>query len=84
MACCSRAALRKWLPILAWLPHYSVHWLKMDFIAGLSVALTVIPQALAYAEVAGLPPQVRPLPAAPRTPLHPSTPRPAQKPSRGA
>lgn len=57
MACCSRAALRKWLPILAWLPHYSVHWLKMDFIAGLSVALTVIPQALAYAEVAGLPPQ---------------------------
>uniref|UniRef100_A0A8C0K878 Sodium-independent sulfate anion transporter n=1 Tax=Canis lupus dingo TaxID=286419 RepID=A0A8C0K878_CANLU len=45
------------LPILAWLPDYSVQWLKMDFIAGLSVGLTVIPQALAYAEVAGLPPQ---------------------------
>ncbi|KAK2500530.1 hypothetical protein MC885_010897, partial [Smutsia gigantea] len=55
--CCSPAALRRRLPILAWLPDYSLQWLKMDFIAGLSVGLTVIPQALAYAEVAGLPPQ---------------------------
>ncbi|XP_057357761.1 sodium-independent sulfate anion transporter isoform X2 [Manis pentadactyla] len=55
--CCSPAALQRRLPILAWLPDYSLQWLKMDFIAGLSVGLTVIPQALAYAEVAGLPPQ---------------------------
>nr|XP_045015743.1 sodium-independent sulfate anion transporter isoform X2 [Jaculus jaculus] len=55
--CCSPASLQRRLPILAWLPHYSAQWLKMDFIAGLSVGLTVIPQALAYAEVAGLPPQ---------------------------
>ncbi|XP_078230987.1 sodium-independent sulfate anion transporter isoform X5 [Callithrix jacchus] len=55
--CCSPAALQRKLPILAWLPNYSLQWLKMDFIAGLSVGLTVIPQALAYAEVAGLPPQ---------------------------
>ncbi|XP_039082416.1 sodium-independent sulfate anion transporter isoform X2 [Hyaena hyaena] len=55
--CCSPAALQRRLPVLAWLPDYSVEWLKMDFIAGLSVGLTVIPQALAYAEVAGLPPQ---------------------------
>ncbi|XP_075418435.1 sodium-independent sulfate anion transporter [Tenrec ecaudatus] len=55
--CCSASALQKWLPILSWLPNYSGQWLKMDFIAGLSVGLTVIPQALAYAEVAGLPPQ---------------------------
>lgn len=54
----SRGALRRRLPILAWLPVYSLQWLRMDFIAGLSVGLTVIPQALAYAEVAGLPPQV--------------------------
>lgn len=57
--CCSPAAVQRWLPILAWLPDYSLQWLKMDLIAGLSVGLTVIPQALAYAEVAGLPPQVR-------------------------
>uniref|UniRef100_A0A8C4PI86 Sodium-independent sulfate anion transporter n=1 Tax=Equus asinus asinus TaxID=83772 RepID=A0A8C4PI86_EQUAS len=55
--CCSPAAVQRRLPILAWLPDYSMQWLKMDFIAGLSVGLTVIPQALAYAEVAGLPPQ---------------------------
>ncbi|XP_075850121.1 sodium-independent sulfate anion transporter isoform X1 [Microcebus murinus] len=55
--CCSRGAVQRRLPILAWLPSYSVQWLKMDVIAGLSVGLTVIPQALAYAEVAGLPPQ---------------------------
>ncbi|XP_024902931.1 sodium-independent sulfate anion transporter isoform X1 [Pteropus alecto] len=55
--CCSPAAVRRRLPVLAWLPRYSLQWLKMDLIAGLSVGLTVIPQALAYAEVAGLPPQ---------------------------
>lgn len=55
--CCSRRALQRRLPFLAWLPVYSLQWLPMDFIAGLSVGLTVIPQALAYAEVAGLPPQ---------------------------
>lgn len=59
--CCSRAAVQRRLPILAWLPDYSLRWLKMDLVAGLSVGLTVVPQALAYAEVAGLPPQVRPL-----------------------
>ena len=31
----------------------------MDLIAGLTVGLTTVPQALAYAEVAGLPVQVR-------------------------
>nr|XP_060501173.1 sodium-independent sulfate anion transporter [Panthera onca] len=55
--CCSPAALQRRLPILAWLPDYSMSWLKMDAVAGLSVGLTVIPQALAYAEVAALPPQ---------------------------
>ncbi|XP_076791476.1 sodium-independent sulfate anion transporter isoform X3 [Arvicanthis niloticus] len=55
--CCSGAVLRRRLPVLAWLPDYSLQWLRLDFIAGLSVGLTVIPQALAYAEVAGLPPQ---------------------------
>ncbi|KAM4843303.1 sodium-independent sulfate anion transporter, partial [Thomomys bottae] len=54
---CSPAGLQRCLPVLAWLPSYSAQWLKMDLIAGLSVGLTLIPQALAYAEVAGLPPQ---------------------------
>ncbi|XP_061248627.1 sodium-independent sulfate anion transporter [Bos javanicus] len=58
MSCCwSTETMQKWLPFLGWLPDYTWYALKMDFIAGISVGLTVIPQALAYAEVAGLPPQ---------------------------
>ncbi|NXF36586.1 S2611 protein, partial [Nyctibius bracteatus] len=45
------------LPVLRWLPRYSRAWLQLDLIAGLTVGLTAVPQALAYAEVAGLPPQ---------------------------
>uniref|UniRef100_A0A8C9TVW1 Solute carrier family 26 member 11 n=1 Tax=Scleropages formosus TaxID=113540 RepID=A0A8C9TVW1_SCLFO len=57
LACCSYGALKAWLPILSWLPRYRLTWLKMDLIAGVTVGLTVVPQALAYAEVAGLPVQ---------------------------
>ncbi|XP_062447752.1 sodium-independent sulfate anion transporter isoform X2 [Rhea pennata] len=55
--CCSYRAVQKRLPILSWLPRYSLAWLQLDLIAGATVGLTVIPQALAYAEVAGLPVQ---------------------------
>lgn len=44
--------------MLRWLPKYSLQWLQLDLMAGLTVGLTVVPQALAYAEVAGLPVQV--------------------------
>ncbi|KAH0629368.1 hypothetical protein JD844_011401 [Phrynosoma platyrhinos] len=53
---CCRAA-KKRLPVLRWLPKYSLQWLQLDFVAGLTVGLTVVPQALAYAAVAGLPVQ---------------------------
>ncbi|XP_054635609.1 sodium-independent sulfate anion transporter isoform X2 [Dunckerocampus dactyliophorus] len=49
--------LKIWLPILAWLPKYNLKWLQMDLLAGFTVGLTTVPQALAYAEVAGLPVQ---------------------------
>ncbi|XP_068888342.1 sodium-independent sulfate anion transporter isoform X1 [Aphelocoma coerulescens] len=48
---CPRPAL----PILRWLPRYSRAWLPLDLLAGLAVGLTTVPQALAYAELAGLP-----------------------------
>lgn len=44
--------------MLRWLPRYSLAWLQLDLMAGLTVGLTAVPQALAYAEVAGLPLQV--------------------------
>ncbi|XP_061625880.1 sodium-independent sulfate anion transporter isoform X4 [Phyllopteryx taeniolatus] len=55
--CCSCRMLKAWLPILSWLPKYTLKWLQMDLLAGLTVGLTTVPQALAYAEVAGLPVQ---------------------------
>lgn len=58
-ALCLYGTLRTCFPILTWLPRYNLTWLKMDLIAGLTVGLTVVPQALAYAAVAGLPVQVR-------------------------
>uniref|UniRef100_A0A8C2YHP3 Solute carrier family 26 member 11 n=1 Tax=Coturnix japonica TaxID=93934 RepID=A0A8C2YHP3_COTJA len=56
MACTSRA-MRRRLPVLGWLPRYSLTCLRLDVTAGITVGLTVVPQALAYAEVAGLPVQ---------------------------
>ncbi|XP_076210259.1 sodium-independent sulfate anion transporter isoform X2 [Aptenodytes patagonicus] len=52
---CPCPEVRTRLPVLRWLPRYSLAWLQLDLIAGLTVGLTVVPQALAYAEVAGLP-----------------------------
>ncbi|XP_050764601.1 sodium-independent sulfate anion transporter [Gymnogyps californianus] len=52
---CPCPGVRTRLPVLRWLPRYSLAWLQLDLIAGLTVGLTVVPQALAYAEVAGLP-----------------------------
>ena len=54
----SRETLLKRLPILDWLPRYSLEMLGGDLIAGVSVGLTVIPQSIAYGLLAELPPEV--------------------------
>lgn len=48
--------LKKYLPIAAWLPHYSKDQWKGDLSAGLTVGVMLIPQGMAYAMIAGLPP----------------------------
>ncbi|HAS47413.1 MAG TPA: sodium-independent anion transporter [Microscillaceae bacterium] len=48
--------LRKLLPILTWLPQYKKDYLKGDISAGLTVGIMLIPQGMAYAYIAGLPP----------------------------
>lgn len=55
--CCSLDVLKKRLPILQWAPKYRLPDLQGDIIAGTTVGLTVIPQSIAYAFIAGLPPQ---------------------------
>lgn len=41
-----------------WLLHYEKPWARADLVAGLTAAAVVIPKALAYATIAGLPVQV--------------------------
>jgi SulP family sulfate permease len=55
-----QSSLRKFLgsvlPIMTWLPQYQRSWLRADLLAGLSVWAMTVPQALAYAGIAGVPP----------------------------
>lgn len=46
------------IPICDWLGGYDKTWLRPDLIAGLTTAAVVIPKAMAYASVAGLPVEV--------------------------
>src|SRR5688572_17055131 len=46
------------IPICNWLPQYQRAWLKFDVMAGLTLAAYAIPVSLAYAALAGLPPQM--------------------------
>jgi sulfate permease, SulP family len=43
------------IPTLTWLRDYDKSWLRGDLIAGLTAAAVVVPQAMAYAAIAGLP-----------------------------
>lgn len=48
--------LKKYIPILDWLPNYRMSYLKGDISAGLTVGIMLIPQGMAYAMLAGLEP----------------------------
>jgi SulP family sulfate permease len=47
-----------WFPPARWLAQYNAAWLPGDVIAGITLAAYAIPVSLAYATLAGLPPQV--------------------------
>src|SRR6516165_2727684 len=44
-------------PILGWLPGYEPEWLRADVIAGLTLWGILVPEAIAYAAMAGAPPE---------------------------
>ena len=48
--------LQRILPFLVWLKSYRIDYLRSDLLAGLTVAVVLIPQSMAYAMLAGLPP----------------------------
>ncbi len=47
--------IKRFLPFLKWYEGYSYKNFRYDFVAGLTVALVLIPQSMAYAQLAGLP-----------------------------
>ena len=47
--------LTRIFPFLVWFKDYDLPKFKIDFLAGLTVALVLIPQSMAYAQLAGLP-----------------------------
>ena len=48
----------RWFPPTRWLAEYQSSWLVSDIVAGITLAAYAIPVSLAYAGLAGLPPQV--------------------------
>ena len=44
------------LPVLGWLPDYRRDWLLPDVLAGLAVWAVMVPEAMAYAGIVGVPP----------------------------
>lgn len=53
-----RGGLSRYLPFTRWLLHYRRADLPSDLVAGVVTAIMLIPQSMAYAQLAGLPPQV--------------------------
>jgi SulP family sulfate permease len=48
--------LKKYFPIFDWLPKYKKSYIAGDVSAGFTVGIMLIPQGMAYAMIAGLPP----------------------------
>jgi MFS superfamily sulfate permease-like transporter len=47
---------KRFFPFLVWFKDYNAASLRLDAVSGLTVALVLIPQSMAYAQLAGLPP----------------------------
>ena len=51
-----RGGIARWIPGLRVLRTYDRHWARPDVVAGIVLAAILVPQGMAYAELAGLPP----------------------------
>jgi SulP family sulfate permease len=51
-----RSGPARWLPLLGWLGRYDRGTFRRDLLAGLTVAVMLVPQSMAYAALAGMPP----------------------------
>ncbi|HEU4527564.1 MAG TPA: sulfate permease [Actinomycetota bacterium] len=48
--------IQRWVPGIRMLRTYRTRWLRSDLVAGIVLAAILVPQGMAYAELAGLPP----------------------------
>ncbi len=53
----NKRTLKAYFPILGWLPTYQKDWLRVDIIAALTLWALLVPEAMAYAGIAGMPPE---------------------------
>ena len=53
----SKRTLKSFFPIVSWLPEYKASLLQPDTIAALTVWALLVPEAMAYAGIAGMPPE---------------------------
>jgi SulP family sulfate permease len=51
-------SISKFIPMAGWLPRYRGEWLRLDSLAGITTAAVIIPKAMAFAAIAGLPVEV--------------------------
>lgn len=56
---CNSKLMKRRLPFLVWLPTMTLVTAVQDFLAGFTVAITAIPQGIAYGAVAGVPVEVK-------------------------
>jgi SulP family sulfate permease len=49
--------LEKYVPLIGWITSYQRAWLRDDLVSGVVVGAIMIPVAMAYAQMAGVPPQ---------------------------
>jgi high affinity sulfate transporter 1 len=52
-----KSGLKSFIPILEWLPKYDKSWIRFDVIAALTVWALLVPEGMAYAGIAGMPPE---------------------------
>ena len=52
-----KSGLKSFIPILEWLPKYDKSWIRLDVIAALTVWALLVPEGMAYAGIAGMPPE---------------------------
>uniref|UniRef100_A0A0K0F0T3 FI18412p1 (inferred by orthology to a D. melanogaster protein) n=1 Tax=Strongyloides venezuelensis TaxID=75913 RepID=A0A0K0F0T3_STRVS len=56
--CLSTECLMNWIPIVRWMRGYKIKWLSNDVTAGITIAIMNVPQSMAYAQLAKLPPVI--------------------------